>query len=348
VLVSLGMLPNLRHVVADACKLTTVGLARFFALINTRLDRLSLKYIRTVNDAAMVELGKHCTHITELNLYGCFALSDIGLLALARCTQLQALDVSLCAALTDAGFLQLLPKLPHLQRLILFNCSLITERTMECLSMHNPCLRHVDLHGLHAVSARAARSLSLSLLAASSPAAAASPYSALASPGLTSANPLGLHRTASPDPMQLVAGGTLSHTASSAPSGSMSAAAASLLMTPPRPTLMSTHGTAFSNSSPASGSLPLTNVVTLGLAGSPADCLVARRRGSTTTASLSAHINGCAVVQRNGTVIVESFQQPAARSSRSSSLSQSPSPSPASSSSSSSSATNAAADPASD
>jgi hypothetical protein len=60
ILVTLSMIPTLKEAILDCAKLTPVGLSRFFSLMGPRLEKLSLKYVRTVSDAVLSELARHC------------------------------------------------------------------------------------------------------------------------------------------------------------------------------------------------------------------------------------------------------------------------------------------------
>ena len=82
--------------------------------------------------------------LTDLNLFRCTLVTDVGLLHLRHCTKLVKLNIRCCKWITDRAFCGLAPYLPMLAQVNVANLLDITAKSIMALANHCPYLRTLN------------------------------------------------------------------------------------------------------------------------------------------------------------------------------------------------------------
>ncbi|XP_024877099.1 F-box/LRR-repeat protein 2-like, partial [Temnothorax curvispinosus] len=167
-LTALKKLENLKHlairkchriaegafqVVGQHCKsLTTLELNGYFPFAQTTdmshvihlvdLQVLKITHNPKVSDHFLIDLVQNCQQLTNVDISGCYYVTDVGLTAIATLVRLEKLVVSYTRLLTDDG-------LKNVRGLKEFECRrcLFSDRAMTTLIRSSPELQLLDLSG---------------------------------------------------------------------------------------------------------------------------------------------------------------------------------------------------------
>ncbi|XP_071634234.1 putative RNA-binding protein EEED8.10 [Temnothorax longispinosus] len=141
------------QVVGQHCKsLTTLELNGDFRFAQTTdmshlnhlvdLQVLKITHNPKVSDHFLVDLVQHCQQLTNVDITGCYYVTDVGLTAIASLVKLEKLVVNYTRLLTDDG-------LENVRGLKEFECRrcLFSDRAMTTLIRSSPELQLLDLFG---------------------------------------------------------------------------------------------------------------------------------------------------------------------------------------------------------
>jgi hypothetical protein len=86
-------------------------------------------------DAAVAQLGEHCSDVKVLSLKDCVNVTDRGLAALNKLSQLHTLNLYRVPDITDAGLQGLCKGLASLRDLNLLQCARISDKSLVQLAV---------------------------------------------------------------------------------------------------------------------------------------------------------------------------------------------------------------------
>jgi F-box-like/Leucine Rich repeat len=123
--------PHLTLLRLSGCNQYSSEILASIAPFLTNIRQLDLEYVTTVNDDVLSAIGKHCLHLTRLQLVGCVEITD--------------------ASLCETGLLG--KGAPNLRRLNLRGCKNITDKGIFGLASRAINLRELGLNGLTFITA---------------------------------------------------------------------------------------------------------------------------------------------------------------------------------------------------
>lgn len=122
-----------RMKLVNSIKLSAARYEALEILVNyPRITALDLSEGCKLNYSGMTAISR-CTHLCELNLQGCYGITDAGLELLEANCNLQSLDLGDCEDLTGTSFF-IFQKMQNLSRLNLADCIRVDKRNFKILS----------------------------------------------------------------------------------------------------------------------------------------------------------------------------------------------------------------------
>ncbi|KAL0100647.1 hypothetical protein PUN28_019201 [Cardiocondyla obscurior] len=109
-------------------------------LVNLQVLKLTHNF--KVSDEFLAHLVQHCQQLTNVDITGCFNVSDVGLTAIATLSKLEKLVISYIHEITDDG----LKNVCGLKELECRKCS-FSDRGVMALIMTSPQLQLLDISG---------------------------------------------------------------------------------------------------------------------------------------------------------------------------------------------------------
>ncbi|CAM9343133.1 unnamed protein product [Lampetra fluviatilis] len=162
--------PNLEHLdVSDCPEITCVSLTPEPSCqacpLHGRhllLRHLDMSGCSALTDEGLLAVARHCPRLARLYVRRCAGVSDAGLRALARhCgASLRELSLCDCADATDAGLGEVAAAAgPRLRYLSLAHCARVTDAALRHVGRHCPGLRYLNARGCAGVSDRGLEAL---------------------------------------------------------------------------------------------------------------------------------------------------------------------------------------------
>lgn len=128
--------PKLASLRLGGCnQFSSSALCSVFPLV-PRLRALDLEYCSTVDDNVLAVLGRHCTHLTRLQVAGCPLITDAGLSEqglLNQCHNIRRLNLRGCVQVTSAGILSLAHGAPHMREICFSGLTSISPEAIATL-----------------------------------------------------------------------------------------------------------------------------------------------------------------------------------------------------------------------
>jgi len=110
------------------------------------IDLSECDRIGEFGDRALLEIGRHCPLLEDLNMFGCRHVQDPGLLAIARgCPLLLSLKLSGCREITTESVYAIASKLTRLRTLSLSGCVKVSNRDLALLASHTSSIQELDI-----------------------------------------------------------------------------------------------------------------------------------------------------------------------------------------------------------
>jgi len=140
---------NVKTLNLSSCNMITVdGVEDLTRYVSTCLKSLTLSDCEKIGNKSLNLIGKYCSNLQALNLFGCELITDDGIENLARnlSTCLTSLNLSRCKNIGNDALKSIAKFCSNLQSLDLGGCKLITDDGIEHLTRNlSTCLASLNL-----------------------------------------------------------------------------------------------------------------------------------------------------------------------------------------------------------
>lgn len=149
-----AMVPILQLLGKRAAQITTLDIFPFgtqvinFELLRTLCPNLSKINLQTtaVTDKQLAQIGIGCPNLTSIDLSGCAAITDEGILALVKgCKKLETINLQ-GTSIKDKGVMAIADNCPELTSLNLHECKVEDRAIILYVAKRCPSLRYLQVH----------------------------------------------------------------------------------------------------------------------------------------------------------------------------------------------------------
>ncbi|KAK2738187.1 SCF ubiquitin ligase complex subunit [Myotisia sp. PD_48] len=149
--------PRLRNLLLSKCRFITDRSVHAICKLGKNINYVHLGHCSNITDAAVIQLVKSCTRIRFIDLACCNRLTDNSVQHLATLPKLRRIGLVKCHAISDRGILALAkprplqhPSISSLERVHLSYCLNLSLEGIHTLLNHCPRLTHLSLTGVPA------------------------------------------------------------------------------------------------------------------------------------------------------------------------------------------------------